>query len=413
MPGSLQDAESPCESPRPPQAKISEILNKINKPDLLHAITIEPNSEWNDFLIPYTKEQLPKDKNGSLEYATEFMEKQNEIVSETFPISIQDIFTRPNQGIPPHIQTMAISDLVQVGEKLGNGRYGEVHTVELQASDSQAKENNSNVFAMKSMRKPALRGGSSVPRSTVLEFETELHHLSRCKHHHIIDLRASFTDEASFGFIVSPVAALTLQELLSDYVSKNHIDRHDAIRKALEMAFGCLLEAVHYLHDVLQIKHRDIKPRNILMDTNYRVVICDLGSAYDFQPLDRNESTEAQRPPGTRKYKAPEVLESIDSNERPRHNRKVDIFSLGCVFLEILTVLCEHTLDGMAMFISQDETTKFEGDQGTWTYATSLERADIWLDRIREPHEKGEGPTVLIRSMVSPQYFLRRHEVVT
>ena len=397
---------------RSPNAKISGILKNIQK---LHLLSItEPGFVWDDFLVPYSKEQLPKDENGSLDYATDFIEEQKSFLSETSRLaqSIKDFTKHSDEGLPPHIQTNDISDIFQVSNWLGRGRYGEVHRVELQASESQDNDRSSDVFALKRMRKPAPREGSGLPRSTVSEFENELRYLSKCRHHHIIDLRASFTDEENFGFIVSPVAVSTLQELLSDYVSENHIDEHQAIRKVLFDAFGCLLEAVDYLHDTLHIKHRDIKPRNILVHNN-RVLICDLGSAYDFEPLDRNESTEASRPPGTRKYKAPEVLESINSNERRRHNRKVDIFSLGCVFLEMHTVLCEQTLDRMAKFITQNETTEFEGERGDWTYASSLENADSWLETIYDPDGLGEGPTSLIRSMVRLQPYSCRHVVLT
>ena len=396
----LQDAGASSESPRSPHAKISAILKNIQKLRLLQTSTIEPGFVWNDFLIPYSKQQLPKDENGSLYYATNFMEEQKTFLSETSGKSILDILTRHcNEGLPPHIQIKNISDVLQVGISLGRGRKGEVRRVELPVDDSQADNNDPHVFAMKRVHKPAPRESSGVSRSTVSEFEAELQNLSRCRHRHIIKLRASFTDEANFGFIISPVAESTLQELLSVYTSKNHIYKDKAVRKALFNAFGCLLDAVHYLHDALNIRHRDIKPRNILIH-NYRVLICDLGSAYDFEPPDQNESTEANRPPGTRKYKAPEVLESINSIERLKHNRKVDIFSLGCVFLEIHTVLSERTLDQMAKFITQNDTTEFEGESGDWTYASSLERADRWLEEIYDVNGLGEGPNDLIKSMV-------------
>ena len=82
----------------------------------------------------------------------------------------------------------------------------------------------SNVFAMKRIRKPAPRESAGQFRSTVADFEAELRNLSKCDHGHIIHLRAGFTDEANFGFIVAEVAGFTLQELLSDYASKNNID---------------------------------------------------------------------------------------------------------------------------------------------------------------------------------------------
>ena len=124
---------------------------------------------------------------------------------------------------------------------------------------------------------------------------------------------------------------------------------------------------------------------------NHRVLICDVGSAYVFEPLDRNKSTEASRPPGTRKYKAPEVLNGIDSNERPRHNKKVDICSLECVFLEIYTILRERILDHMAQFITQNETGQFHGGRACWTYTSWPDRAHMWREKFSDLNCQGEG----------------------
>ena len=383
----------------PTRNKTFDILEKIGKVRL-QAITLESNFTWNDYLIPYSEHQLPKDENGSLEYATDFFEEQDRILSQVdLPEIVLSLRRHSNQGHPPHIQTRNIEAVYQVVEHgLGTGRYGEVDKVRIQTIDSQEDDRPSEAFAMKRIRKPAPReSAGGLSRSTVSDFEVELRNLSKCTHRHIIHLRASFTDDANFGFIVYPVAKRTLQELLSQYISENRIHEHENDRKALEHSFGCLLEAVRYLHDKLQIKHRDIKPRNILMHDN-RVLIADLGSAYDFE--DRKESTDNRRPPGTRKYKAPEVLESIDSSEPPKHNTKVDIFSLGCIFLEIYTVLCEHTLDQMSKAITKKAPTSFEGEWGDWTYGSSLDHVGYWLEQVSDPDGLGEGPCSLIRSMV-------------
>ncbi|KAL6714891.1 hypothetical protein ACLMJK_007151 [Lecanora helva] len=143
------------------------------------------------------------------------------------------------------------------------------------------------------------------------------------------------------------------------------------------------------------IRHQDLKPGKILVH-GQQVRICDFGSAYDHEPPDHNEPTEAERPPGTRRYKAPEVL-GVPNVER-RHNNAVDVYSLGCVFLEIYTILSEQTLDMMAEFMTGSESSEFRGD---WVYALSLEHDEItrWLSTIRGKNGRGEMPSLLIRSM--------------
>ena len=405
MPNFTHNAGPASNSLGPARNKTFDILENIGK-SRLQAITLEPTFTWNDYLIPYSEHQLPRDENGSLDYATEFFKEQDRILSEVhLPEVILSLRRHSNQGHPPHIQTRNIEDVYQVVEHgLGKGRHGEVDKVRIQDVDSQQDDRSSDVFAMKRIRKPAPReGAGGLARSTVSEFEVELRNLSKCTHRHVIHLRASFTDDANFGFIVYPVAKRNLQELLSQFISGNRIHEFEDVQKALECSFGCLLEAVRYLHDELQIKHRDVKPRNILMHDS-QVLICDLGSAYDFE--DRKESTDNRRPPGTWKYKAPEVLESLESSEPRKHNTKVDIFSLGCIFLEIYTVLCEQTLDQMSKHITQKNTNNFEGERGDWTYASSLDHVGYWLEQISEPDGLGEGPCSLIRTMVSLQPYM-------
>ena len=388
------DAEPTILSPDPRQAKCSAILESIGKHHLLHATTLEPGFVWNDFLIPYCSEQLPKEDNGSLDYAIHFMEEQKKFVSESSRESLGNILTRhSNEGEPPHLHYTSIGDEIQIGNPLGLGRWGEVSEVISQPENGRSKR-----FAMKRMRKPVPREGNGRPTCTVSEFEDEVRSLSRCFHHHIIDLRASFTDELNFGLIVAPVAESTLEGLLKGYTTENKIDENNAVQEALENAFGCLLNAIHYLHDELKIRHRDIKPRNILMH-DHRVLICDLGSAYDFESRDRKESTDSKRPPGTGKYKAPEVWASIKPNAPQSHNKMADIFSLGCVFLEMHTVLCEETLDKMAQFITQKKTNDFEGTREDWVYALSLDRVYEWLDELCDD-TRNAGRTDFIRNMV-------------
>jgi serine/threonine protein kinase len=73
--------------------------------------------------------------------------------------------------------------------------------------------------------------------------------------------------------------------------------------------------------------HRDLKPANILLDKNWRGLICDFG-------LSRMHSAEG--PPswnaGTEMYAAPEQWEPNGT-----YNEKVDVFTFGLVVYEIIT----------------------------------------------------------------------------
>ncbi|MBN2715020.1 MAG: protein kinase [Deltaproteobacteria bacterium] len=89
-------------------------------------------------------------------------------------------------------------------------------------------------------------------------------------------------------------------------------------------------------HTPLNIVHRDISPQNILISTEGEVKITDFGIARALNIVDSN----ADSPKGKFAYMAPEQAIAAP------HDKRVDIFSLGMVFYELLTgtnPLRDHT----------------------------------------------------------------------
>jgi p38 MAP kinase len=70
--------------------------------------------------------------------------------------------------------------------------------------------------------------------------------------------------------------------------------------------------------------HRDLKPSNILVDENCDLKICDFGLA-------RVQEAQMTGYVSTRYYRAPEVMLTWG-----RYNEKVDIWSAGCIFAEMI-----------------------------------------------------------------------------
>ena len=97
----------------------------------------------------------------------------------------------------------------------------------------------------------------------------------------------------------------------------------------LRKFYGCLASSLQYLH-ASRIRHRDIKPENILVK-NDRVYLTDFGIALDWESLGRSTTTEDAGK--TWIYCAPEVA------QYEKRNLSSDVWSLGCVFLEMTTVL--------------------------------------------------------------------------
>ncbi|KAL6869859.1 Suppressor of Sensor Kinase (SLN1) [Amphichorda felina] len=99
-----------------------------------------------------------------------------------------------------------------------------------------------------------------------------------------------------------------------------------------------LLEGLMYLHES-GIAHRDIKPENILLDHNGIIKYVDFGAAKVIARQGKTLAADlhATKPnksmTGTPMYMSPEVIKG----ENPGRAGAVDIWSLGCVILEMAT----------------------------------------------------------------------------
>ncbi|XP_052142658.1 mitogen-activated protein kinase 13 isoform X4 [Oryza glaberrima] len=92
-----------------------------------------------------------------------------------------------------------------------------------------------------------------------------------------------------------------------------------------------LLCALKYIHSA-NVFHRDLKPKNILANSDCKLKICDFGLAR----VAFNDSPSTifwTDYVATRWYRAPELCGSFFSKYTPA----IDIWSIGCIFAEILT----------------------------------------------------------------------------
>ena len=207
----------------------------------------------------------------------------------------------------------------------------------------------------------------------------EIERLKELDHLHVVQLVKSYERGGAYGIILRPAATCDLEGLLGRYHKNkyntitNCKDR-EWIHPILLTAFGCLSQGLEYIHGC-DIRHRDVKPGNILYEREIpnvnngpRFIWADFGLAYDFSASkdSRTRSSKLYSP----RYAAPEVVATNDlaNNRRPylangasvmsslnrivengeddseTHGRKTDIFSLGCVFLELLGGLVDEKL---------------------------------------------------------------------
>jgi serine/threonine protein kinase len=124
-----------------------------------------------------------------------------------------------------------------------------------------------------------------------------------------------------------------------------------------------------------KIRHKDIKPRNILLKKN-EIYITDFGKAIEF---DGDKSmTKGTVRARTTQYHSPEVSRGT------KRGIASDIWLLGVTFLEMTTVLRGQTLEAMQSFLRKNGTCDeyvFENIQGAMKWPEYL-RKDTKYPRI-------------------------------
>ncbi|KAM0318784.1 hypothetical protein ACHAO8_001581 [Botrytis cinerea] len=114
-----------------------------------------------------------------------------------------------------------------------------------------------------------------------------------------------------------------------------HIKRTETALGFLQQLMGCVTEALLFVHEK-GVRHRDLKPKNILLSPG-RVYLADFGIARDVKDSDNSITCGRY---GTASWIAPEVYDG-----EYHHMSSADVFSLGCIFLNIATVLYGDSIE--------------------------------------------------------------------
>ena len=97
------------------------------------------------------------------------------------------------------------------------------------------------------------------------------------------------------------------------------------------ISLGKLLPSTFILSFAAKVFHRDLKPKNILANSDCKLKVCDFGLA---RPSFNDMPTTIFWTDyvATRWYRAPELCGSFFAKYSPA----IDIWSIGCIFAEIL-----------------------------------------------------------------------------
>ncbi|XP_027929594.1 probable LRR receptor-like serine/threonine-protein kinase At1g06840 isoform X2 [Vigna unguiculata] len=195
---------------------------------------------------------------------------------------------------------------------IGKGGYGDVHKGILSGE---------TLVAIKRAAEDSLQGQK--------EFLTEIELLSRLHHRNLVSLIGYCNEEEEQMLVYEFMPNGTLRDWISGKSEKAN-ERQDfgmRLKTALDAAKGVL-----YLHTEANppIFHRDIKASNILLDSKFTAKVADFGLSRLASEGSGTKyiSTVVKGTPG---YLDPEYVSTHMFTD------KSDIYSLGVVFLELLT----------------------------------------------------------------------------
>ncbi|TNN07088.1 Serine/threonine-protein kinase NLK2 isoform 1 [Schistosoma japonicum] len=158
---------------------------------------------------------------------------------------------------------------------------------------------------------------------TAKRVHRELKMLSCLKHENIVNLIDVVKSESYLNF----EEIYFLFELMQTDLHKIIVSPQPLSLDHVKIFVYQILRGLKYLHSA-RIIHRDIKPGNMLVNSNCLLKICDFGLARIDDPFGEAVLTQEVV---TQYYRSPELL-----MEATRYSYAVDIWSVGCTFAELL-----------------------------------------------------------------------------
>lgn len=201
------------------------------------------------------------------------------------------------------LESTSLIDLILYGmpcleKEIGRGQYGVVYGCESWAGHSPC--------AVKSVVPPDDKHWYDL----AMEF-----YYTRCipQHERIVNIFGSVIDH-SYGSGSTPAVLLIMERLNRDLYSaiKSGLDWLSRLQVAIDV-----VEGIRFLHNQ-GLVHRDIKLKNILLDTNNRAKITDLGFC-------KPEAMMSGSVVGTPIHMSPELFSG-------RYDNSVDVYAFGILF---------------------------------------------------------------------------------
>jgi len=227
-------------------------------------------------------------------------------------------------------------------EKVGSGTYGVV----FKAIDIETEE----IVALKKMILEVENEG--VPSTVIREISL----LREIQSEHIVGLKDVVVEDKKL-YLVFEFLDQDLKRFLETIPSDQFLDPM-IVKKFLYQ----ILKGTAACHSK-RILHRDLKPQNLLIDSNLNLKIADFGLARAFAVPVRPYTHEVV----TLWYRAPELLLGAIEYATP-----IDIWSIGCIFVEMITKQPLFTGDSEIDQLYRIFRVLGTPDETTWPGVTSL-----------------------------------------
>ncbi|MCO5605798.1 hypothetical protein L7F22_059982 [Adiantum nelumboides] len=201
---------------------------------------------------------------------------------------------------------------------IGRGGSGVVYHVRL---------NNGQSLAVKKLRMNSDKGSQSQQSNHDYGLKAEIETVGKIRHNNVVKLICCCTNESGSSLLVY------------EYMPNGSLGDHLYNKMAgfldwnarLKIALGAAKGLAYLHHDcVPAIVHRDVKPNNILLDSEYEARISDFGLAKVIQQQSKT-GFSISGVAGSVGYIAPEMGYASKVTE------KSDVYSFGVVLLELLT----------------------------------------------------------------------------
>eukprot|EP01018_Ginkgo_biloba_P013852 Gb_04924 [translate_table: standard] len=209
---------------------------------------------------------------------------------------------------PGRMETPFTPGKWQKGKLLGNGTFGTVYV-----------GFNRDTGDMCAMKEVPLIPGDSKSSESIKQLEQEIDLLSRLKHPNIVQYYGSEIFEDVFYIYLEYVPGGSINKLIYEYGKLSE--------QVVRIYSRQILSGLAYLHSMNTV-HRDIKGANLLVDTSGRVKLADFGMAKHI-----NGPASPLSLKGSPYWMAPEVMRQKNTG----HDLAVDIWSLGCTVIEMVT----------------------------------------------------------------------------